>query len=171
MKTLDVTYDKEFYKAENEKSDKVYNAEMEALPNFVLLLYSPCIMCFLILLIPVSAIQVFLKYMAIGLFVILFSIWFYKTFLMKKGNIPDALENAVIWKKLYDKNSESFFVESKNEIWLVLLNCGNGEDNLAYAPLQVNLKNIFKYENEIPKEWETLHISVTNDGVSTVSFT
>lgn len=51
------------------------------------------------------------------------------------------------------------------------MNCGNGEDNLAYAPLQVNLKNIFKYENEIPKEWETLHISVTNDGVSTVSFT
>lgn len=30
MKTLDITYDEEFYKAENEKSDKVYNAEMEA---------------------------------------------------------------------------------------------------------------------------------------------
>lgn len=33
MKTLDITYDEEFYKAENEKSDKVYNAEMEALHN------------------------------------------------------------------------------------------------------------------------------------------
>lgn len=113
MKTLDITYDEEFYKAENEKSDKVYNAEMEALPNFVLLLYSPFIMCFLILLIPVSAIQVFLKYMAIGLFVILFSIWFYKTFLMKKGNVPDALENAVIWKKLYDKIPSLFSLNQK----------------------------------------------------------
>lgn len=33
MKTLDITYDEEFYKAENEKSDKVYNAEMEAFPE------------------------------------------------------------------------------------------------------------------------------------------
>ena len=60
-------------------------------------------------------------------------------------------------------------MESKNGEWFVLLN--NEKDELVYISLQKYLKNNFAYETKIPKEWGTLHISVTNDGVSTVSFT
>lgn len=88
---------------------------------------------------------------------------------MKGGNIPYSLDSAVALKETYDKNPESLFMESKNGEWFVLLN--NEDDELVYIPLQKYLKNDFTYETEIPKEWETLHISVTNNGASTVSFT
>ena len=87
--------------------------------------------------------------------------------MMQDGNIPYSLDSAVALKETYDKKPELLFMESQNGEWFILLDV----DELVYIPLQEYLKIDFKYEAEIPKEWETLHISVTNDGASTVSFT
>lgn len=170
MKTLDVSYDENYFKEQDQKSDKTFNARMKSISYLILSSIIYVLLYFLVYyMIPNITIQTYIKIIATLLFSLTFVILFFYSLLMKDGNIPDSLDSAVALKETYDENPESLFMESKNGEWFVLLN--NEEDELVYILLQKYLKNDFAYETEIPKEWETLHISVTNDGVSTVSFT
>lgn len=169
MKTLNVTYDEKFYKEQDEKSDKAFNAHMKAISYLILSSIIYALLYFLVYMIPNTTIQTYIKIIGTLLFASTFITLVLYPLLMKGENIPYSLDSAVALKETYDKNPESLFMESKNGEWFVLLN--NEDDELVYIPLQKYLKNDFTYETEIPKEWETLHISVTNDGASTVSFT
>lgn len=103
-------------------------------------------------------------------FVIGFSILFFSSFLMKDGNIPDTLNEVIALKEAYDKNSELFFTDNEDSVALFLEDdCGN-EDNFVYMPLKPYLKRMFKYESEIPNEWNVLHMSVSNNGTATITF-
>lgn len=169
MKTLDITYDEKFYKEQDEKSDKAFNAHMKAISYLILSSIIYALLYFLVYIIPNTTIQTYIRIIGTLLFASAFITLFFYPLLMKDGNIPDSLDSAVDLKEIYDENPESLFMESKNGEWFVLLN--NEDDELVYISLQKYLKNNFTYETEIPKEWETLHISVTNNGASTVSFT
>lgn len=167
MKTLDITYDENYFKEQDQKSDKSFNAQMKAASYLIPLSIIYALFYFLVHMIPNTTIQTYIRIIGTLLFASTFITLFLYPLLIKDGNIPDSLDSAVDLKETYDENPESLFMESKNGKWFVLLDV----DELVYIPLQKYLKNNFTYETEIPKEWETLHISVTNDGVSTVSFT
>lgn len=169
MKTLDITYDENYFKEQDQKSDKAFNAQMKAVSYLILLSIIYALLYFLVRMIPNTTIQSYIRIIGTLLFASTFITLFFYPLLIKDGNIPNSLDSAVDLKETYNENPESLFMESKNGEWFVLLN--NEEDELVYISLQKYLKNNFAYETKIPKEWETLHISVTNDGVSTVSFT
>lgn len=169
MKTLDITYDENYFKEQDQKSDKAFNTQMKAVSYLILLSIIYALLYFLVHMIPNTTIQTCIRIIGTLLFASTFITLFLYPLLIKDGNIPDSLDSAVDLKEIYDENPKSLFMESKNGEWFVLLN--NEEDELVYISLQKYLKNDFAYETEIPKEWETLHISVINDGVSTVSFT
>lgn len=169
MKTLDITYDENYFKEQYEKLDKAFNAYMKAISHSILSAIVYVLLYFIVYIIPNTTIQTYIRIIGALLFASALITLFFYPLLMKDGNIPDSLDSAVALKETYDENPESLFMESKNGEWFVLLN--NEDDELVYIPLQKYLKNDFTYETEIPKEWETLHISVTNDGVSTISFT
>ena len=162
MKTLDITYDENYFKEQDQKSDKAFNAQMKAISYLILSSIIYALLYFLVYMI-----QTYIRIIGTLLFASTFITLFFYPLLIKDGNIPNSLDSAVDLKETYDENPESLFMESKNGEWFVLLDV----DELIYVPLQKYLKNNFAYETEIPKEWKTLHISVTNDGVSTVSFT
>lgn len=168
MKTLDVTYDENYFKEQDKKSDKAFNAPMKFLSNLVILFVIFVLSYFLVSMIPNTTIQICIEKIEILVFIVTVIVSFlYPVSMCRMKNIPYSLDSAVALKETYDKKPESLFMESQNGEWFVLLDV----DELVYIPLQEYLKIDFKYETEIPKEWETLHISVTNDGVSTVSFT
>ncbi len=167
MKTLDITYDENYFKEQDQKSDKAFNAQMKAISYLILSSIIYALLYFLVYMIPNTTIQTYIRIIGTLLFASTFITLFFYPLLIKDGNIPNSLDSAVDLKETYDENPESLFMESKNGEWFVLLDV----DELIYVPLQKYLKNNFAYETEIPKEWKTLHISVTNDGVSTVSFT
>lgn len=169
MKTLDITYDENYFKEQDQKSDTAFNAQMKAVSYLILLSIIYALLYFLVRMIPNTTIQSYIRIIGIILFASTFITLFFYPLLIKDGNIPNSLDSAVDLKETYNENPESLFMESKNGEWFVLLN--NEEDELVYISLQKYLKNNFAYETEIPKEWETLHISITNDGVSTISFT
>lgn len=169
MKTLDITYDENYFKEQDQKSDTAFNAQMKAVSYLILLSIIYALLYFLVRMIPNTTIQSYIRIIGILLFASTFITLFFYPLLIKDGNIPNSLDSAVDLKETYNENPESLFMESKNGEWFVLLN--NEEDELVYISLQKYLKNNFAYETEIPKEWETLHISITNDGVSTISFT
>lgn len=141
---------------------------MKAISYLILSSIIYALLYFLVYMIPNTTIQTYIKIIGTLLFASTFITLVLYPLLMKGGNIPDSLDSAVALKETYDENPELLFMESKNGEWFVLLN--NEDDELVYIPLQKYLKNDFTYETEIPKKWETLHISVTNDGASTVSF-
>lgn len=168
MKTLDVTYDENFYKEQDQKSDKVFNAPMKFLSNLVILFVIFVLSYFLVSMIPNTTIRICIEKIEMLVFIATVIVSFlYPVSMMQDGNIPYSLDSAVALKETYDKKPELLFMESQNGEWFILLDV----DELVYIPLQEYLKIDFKYEAEIPKEWETLLISVTNDGASTVSFT
>lgn len=167
MKTLDITYDENYFKEQDQKSDKAFNAQMKAISYLILSSIIYALLYFLVYMIPNTTIQTYIRIIGTLLFASTFITLFFYPLLIKDGNIPNSLDSAVDLKETYDENPESLFMESKNGEWFVLLDV----DELIYVPLQKYLKNDFTYETEIPKEWETLHISVTNNGASTVSFT
>ena len=169
MKTLDITYDENYIKEQNAQSDRVFNAHIKTPSYLILSAIVYVLLYFLVYIIPNTMIQTHIRIIATLLFSLTFVVLLFYPLLMKDGNIPDSLDSAVDLEEIYDENPESLFMESKNGEWFVLLN--NEDDELVYISLQKYLKNNFTYETEIPKEWKTLHISVTNDGVSTVSFT
>lgn len=142
---------------------------MKAVSYLILLSIIYALLYFLVRMIPNTTIQSYIRIIGTLLFASTFITLFFYPLLIKDGNIPNSLDSAVDLKETYDENPESLFMESKNGEWFVLLN--NEENELVYISLQKYLKNNFAYETEIPKKWKTLHISVTNDGVSTVSFT
>ena len=169
MKTLDITYDENYFKEQYEKLDKAFNAYMKTIYHSILSAIVYVLLYFIVYIIPNTTIQTYIRIIGTLLFASALITLFFYPLLMKDGNIPDSLDSAVDLKETYDENPESLFMESKNGEWFVLLN--NEDDKLVYISLQKYLKNNFTYETEIPKEWKTLHISVTNDGVSAVSFT
>lgn len=142
---------------------------MKAVSYLILLSIIYALLYFWVRMVPNTTIQSYIRIIGTLLFASTFITLFFYPLLIKDGNIPNSLDSAVDLKETYDENPESLFMESKNGEWFVLLN--NEEDELVYISLQKYLKNNFAYETEIPKKWKTLHISVTNDGVSTVSFT
>lgn len=164
MKTLDISYDEKFYKEENKKSDRFFYARLKALFHLVILAFIYFIFCFLTCFMP--NIKAYAR--IVGMMVsIIGSFIFFRPLLMKDGNIPDALDEAIALKETYEKNPELFFTDNKD---MVALFDYREEDNFVYMPLKSYLKKTFKYEGEIPNEWNILHISVSNDGTVTITF-
>lgn len=129
MKTLDITYDENYFKEQDQKSDKAFNAQMKAVSYLILLSIIYALLYFLVRIIPNTTIQSYIRIIGTLLFASTFITLFFYPLLIKDGNIPDSLDSAVDLKEIYDENPESLFMESKNGEWFVLLN--NEEDELV----------------------------------------
>ena len=68
MKTLDITYDENYFKEQDQKSDKAFNAQMKAISYLILSSIIYALLYFLVYMIPNTTIQTYIRIIGTLLF-------------------------------------------------------------------------------------------------------